>query len=524
MPKTTLAISVDTIKMNSLDADPKNLENTMSFNLNGLDFIVSFHEDGRVALQINLPDNTNTWQFDEKQFREYAVLAQQAATTKSEDSLKAVIKVLNKNTDRFSHCSNAEELKTALTRFLQPPQPTLEALVARNRDEQRRAAASEERQHLPPVQRPRQDIPPGFLEISEDTIRIRMGSIASEPSSRAFKARCLDAEVHFDRDGAGIELMVKKTPKEQEKFSNVVRLALTVMHDVQESEENRGIKKITLFLSRLLLDPQELSSLLTNPQKLKAKSLESALNFVVNRVESAHNEFVKRQEEERADAKTRAQAAAEQEAREAAQAKAAEEARIEKRHADTFMIKYQERRPSAKSHWNENRVVFDNLVKHAYGELNSGSGQRSKITLIVLNWVREDHQGNLTATETAPASFKKALDTYNASPEHQFMMKYKESLGVFATNHWATHEVSLEAIIHHAYGETGGTGKRTREALAGLGWVSMDEHGKLSAREDAPEAFKTTLAEINSHKFPEPQQTAASPEHELGMSPLPTKP
>ncbi|AHE67090.1 hypothetical protein [Legionella oakridgensis] len=506
MPKTTLAISVDTIRMNS---DLKNPENTMSFNFNGLDFNVSFHEDGRVALQINLPDGAG--QADEIRFREYAVLAQQAATTEGEDSLKAVINFLDNKRfgdGRFGHCSNAEDLKTVLTRFLQPSQPTLEALVARSRAE--RAAANDSDTPtvpVPSVKRPRQDIPPGFLEISEDTIRIRMGSIDSESRSRTFKVKGLDAEVHFDRDGTGIELVVKKPPEGGEQFSNVVRLALTAMHDVQESEENRGIKKITSFLSRLLLEPPELKSPTT------AKSLESALNFVVNR-----------QEEQRADAKARAQAAAEQEAREAAQAKAAEEAKAEKTHTATFMSKYRERGPSSKSHWNENRVVFDNLVKHAYGELNSGSGQRSKITLIVLNWVREDHQGNLTATETAPASFKKALDTYNASPEHQFMMKYKESLGVFATNHWATHEVSLEAIIHHAYGETGGTGKRTREALAGLGWVSMDEHGKLSAREDAPEAFKTTLAEINSHKFPEPQQTAASPEHELGMSPLPTKP
>lgn len=84
-----------------------------------------------------------------------------------------------------------------------------------------------------------------------------------------------------------------------------------------------------------------------------------------------------------------------------------------------------------------------------------------------------------------------------------FITKYQEKVrgeffSFFRTRHWTKNKISTsEDIIAHAYGQTGGTGERTKSTLLELGWVVEDNNRILRPADDAPNDFKMALEAYN---------------------------
>lgn len=75
---------------------------------------------------------------------------------------------------------------------------------------------------------------------------------------------------------------------------------------------------------------------------------------------------------------------------------------------------------------------------------------------------------------------------------------HQQKFDLFRKRHWTTHTInSINDIIKHAYGKTGGTGERTKSALLDLGWVIEDRNRLLRPTNSTPPDFQSELTQYN---------------------------
>ncbi|KTD75306.1 hypothetical protein [Legionella waltersii] len=89
-----------------------------------------------------------------------------------------------------------------------------------------------------------------------------------------------------------------------------------------------------------------------------------------------------------------------------------------------------------KRHWTEKTINSNqDIIDHAYGK-TSGTGERTKSTLIELGWVKEDTNHVLRPTNKAPHEFKVGLEEFNLQHEKMLNLKrlYKTEAGFFSRN------------------------------------------------------------------------------------------
>lgn len=87
--------------------------------------------------------------------------------------------------------------------------------------------------------------------------------------------------------------------------------------------------------------------------------------------------------------------------------------------------------------WTDERIESPiDIIKHSYGRGTEGSGERTKSTLIKLDWVTEDKNGVLIPSFNAPADFQAGLNHYNEdyAKVQQLKSLYEKEASVFSFN------------------------------------------------------------------------------------------
>jgi hypothetical protein len=86
-------------------------------------------------------------------------------------------------------------------------------------------------------------------------------------------------------------------------------------------------------------------------------------------------------------------------------------------------------------HWEKNIDSPDDIIQQAYSK-NTGTGERTKSSLIELGWVAEDENKILRPTDKAPLEFRKNLEAFNQDFEKMLNLKelYTKHANVLSLN------------------------------------------------------------------------------------------